>query len=98
MFNAQDTVKFMKKEVIHRIEVPKSLVVWILKNITRPIQGYNQKRNERGEEIDVEEQLSETQYQMLLIASDYHRKGYNHRDILRVLSLFMPREKTQNSY
>ena len=83
-----ETLYYPKRNVVHEILVPKSIVTWILKCINRPITGYEHKTNEKGEFMSEPEQLAETHYQLMVIASDYFRRGASEEKILSVLSQF----------
>lgn len=78
----------MKRDILHEIFVPKSIITWIFTSIQQPITGYEHKTNTRGEYLSYREQLSETHYQLMVIASDYFRRGASEQKILSILSYF----------
>lgn len=78
----------MKRDILHEIFVPKSIITWIFTYIKKPISGYEHKTNMRGEFLSYREQLSETHYQLMVIASDYYRRGATEEKILTILSNF----------
>jgi hypothetical protein len=77
---------------VHGFLLPKSIITWILKCITRPITGYEHKTKINGKHMNRQEQLAETQYQMLVIASDYFRRGATEQKIKQILSYFIKPE------
>ncbi len=79
---------YLKRGKVYDFELPKSIVVWILTYIDRPIRGYEHKTNEKGEVITLKEQLSETKFQIMLIAADYYKRGFSEVKIRRVLSAY----------
>ncbi len=79
---------YHKRNIIHEIFVPKSVITWILNHIHYPITGYDQKTTVSGEYMSEREQLSETHYQLMVIASDYFRRGASEEKILAILTTF----------
>lgn len=77
-----------KKNLIYDFELPKNIVLWILNCTNKPITGYEHKMNENGETISYKEQVSETQFQMMLIADNYFKRGYSEGQIIDFLSSY----------
>lgn len=70
------------------ITIPKHLLFWILSHVARPIAGFEHKRTKNGQYISLEEQLYETYYQVMLIATYLYNRGYSEEKILSILSPF----------
>lgn len=83
-----DTTQIYKRNCIHEIVLPQSIITWILTHIREPITGYEHKVNQQGEFMSIQEQLSETQFQLMVIATDYFRRGASIQKIFTVLSQF----------
>lgn len=79
---------YKKRNIIHEIFVPKSVITWIFNHIRCPITGYEHKTKSSGKYMNKREQLSETHYQLMVIASDYFRRGASENKILGILSNF----------
>lgn len=79
---------YARKNIVHEICVPKTVITWILNHITIPIRGYEQKTSRSGGNLNEREQLSETHYQLMVIASDYFQRGASEEKILDILSHF----------
>lgn len=79
---------YKKRNIVHEIFVPKSIITWILTHIRHPITGFEQKTSRYGGYMSRCEQLSETHYQLIVIASDYFRRGASEEKIFTLLSQF----------
>lgn len=80
---------YYKNDRVHDLFLPKSLITWILTHINCPITGFEHKTNRDGETLSYKEQISETQYQLILIASDYYRRGTPIQKIYNLLTNFL---------
>ncbi len=79
---------YNNRNITSEIIVPKSIITWILNHICSPIQGYEHKTDQYGKGMSYREQVSETQYQLFIIATDYYKRGASEEKILDVLSNF----------
>lgn len=79
---------YAKRNIVHEIFVPKSIITWILTHIRHPITGFEHKSSRYGGYMSKYEQLSETHYQLIVIASDYFRRGATEEKIFTILSQF----------
>lgn len=70
------------------IYLPKNLLLWIMDNITCPIAGFEHKRKGNGEYFSYDQQLKETYYQVMLIATYYYKKGASTQRIISILDYF----------
>lgn len=80
---------YYKNDRIHDLFLPKSLITWILTYVDSPITGFEHKTNPEGKRLSYKEQISETQYQLILIASDYYRRGTPTQKIYNLLANFL---------
>lgn len=78
-----------RDNILHEIILPKSIITWILNHVDCPINGYEHKTSPYGGYMSPREQLSETHYQLFVIASDYFRRGAKEDKIITALSSFL---------
>ena len=79
---------FTKHQDIYSFELPKNIILWVLEHVRSPINGFEHKKDMYGEPISEEEQISQSQFQVLLIASDYFQRGASPDRIIHALSYF----------
>ncbi len=77
-----------KRNIIYEICLPKNIITWILNHIKHPITGYEHKTSRTGGTLNRQEQLSETHYQLMVIASDFYSRGASEEKIIDILSNF----------
>ena len=73
---------------VQPITLPKQMMFWIFSHVERPIAGFEHKRTKNGNYISEDEQLYETYYQVMLIATYLYKRGYPEEKILSILSPF----------
>ena len=78
----------LKREELDVIVLPKYLIVWILTNISTSIAGFEHKRNQDGTFYSKDQQLSETRYQVMLVASYFYKKGDKIESVIGKIECF----------
>ena len=68
--------------------LPNNVRVWILRNITTPITGFEHKTKPDGRYYNYDEQIRATRYQVELIALSYLARGKSCDEILGKLEWF----------
>lgn len=69
--------------------LPHEILLWIEKNITRPINGFEQKKRANGIPYNHKEQMKATHYQIKLIAYSYLKRGKSSVEVLSCLQSFL---------
>jgi hypothetical protein len=68
--------------------IPESLVYWIRNNITRPLRGFEDKKNPDGTPYSFKQQMRATYHQIREIVSDLISRGKAQSDIKNILVSF----------
>jgi hypothetical protein len=79
----------LKEAMDASAHIPHEISHWIEEHITRPIQGFEQKKKANGREYSSEEQLLATRHQLRLIADSYMKRGKSEAEILSRLKWFL---------
>ena len=64
------------------------ILLWADKHITRPIQGFEQKRDSYGRKMTYHELLGQTHEQVLRAACYFYNRGKSLQEILQILTFF----------
>jgi hypothetical protein len=68
--------------------IPVSLVSWIKENITRPLRGFEDKKNADGSPYSFRQQMRATYHQLIEIVGDLISRGKPHSSIKDTLISF----------
>lgn len=62
---------------------------WVFTHVTRPIKGFEHKRNHDGSLFTKRQQLSATRLQVLAVAMYFLGRGKSEEEVIRLLRIFL---------
>ncbi len=72
----------------YRDHVLQNIEAWIMRNVNRPIKGFDQKKNIDGTLYTKSQQVASTRLQAVTIAAYFIARGKSEKEILGILELF----------
>jgi hypothetical protein len=85
-----DVMNNQSKKQIKRPDetVLRVISVWIERNITHPIQGFEHKKNPDGSTYTREQQVRASQHQVHSVATYFANRGKSEEEIMQILHCF----------
>lgn len=83
-----ESIQNLQEEQIKRY-IPQHIICWVMCNITRPIAGFNDKRNKDGSRYSYEQQILASRVQALYVAHYWSTIGRSTEDIIHSLEDFV---------